>query len=69
MLLSRTGLPTNLAIIAVEPAIGLALLVGGAKGLIRRVEGVLQVLGVSALLLSPIIIPIAQLEANARVRT
>ncbi|MGF6972832.1 hypothetical protein QFZ94_001259 [Paraburkholderia sp. JPY465] len=39
MFLSRTGLPTNLATITLQLAIGLALLVGGAKGLIRGVEG------------------------------
>ncbi|MGF6267514.1 cation:H+ antiporter [Paraburkholderia youngii] len=59
MFLSRTGLPTNLATIALQLAIGLALLVGGAKGFIHGVEGVSHVLGVSALLLSLIIIPIA----------
>ncbi|MGF6267017.1 Ca2+/Na+ antiporter [Paraburkholderia youngii] len=59
MFLSRTGLPTNLATITLQLAIGLALLVGGAKGFIRGVEGVSQVLGVSALLLSLSIIPIA----------
>ncbi|WP_429586239.1 hypothetical protein [Paraburkholderia youngii] len=36
---SRTGLPTNLATITLQLAIGLALVVGGAKGLIRGVEG------------------------------
>lgn len=59
MFLSRTGLPTNLATIVLQLAMGLALLVGGAKGFIRGVQGVSQVLGISALLLSLIIIPIA----------
>jgi cation:H+ antiporter len=40
-------------------AIGLALLVGGAKGFIDGVQDVSHALGVSALLLSLIVIPIA----------
>ncbi|ONR76556.1 sodium:proton exchanger [Burkholderia cenocepacia] len=59
MLLSRIGLPTNLATIVLQLLIGVALLVGGAKGFIHGVEGVSHVLGVSALLLSLIIVPIA----------
>ena len=59
MFLSRTGLPTNLATIFMQLAIGLALLVGGAKGFIHGVQGVSHALGVSALLLSLIVIPIA----------
>ncbi len=59
MLLSRLGLPTNLLTIVAHLGIGLALLVGGTKGFIHGVEGVSQVLGISALLLSLIIIPIA----------
>ncbi|MGF6734635.1 hypothetical protein OKW50_006807 [Paraburkholderia youngii] len=39
MFLSRTGLPTKLATITLQLAIGLALPVGGAKGFIRGVEG------------------------------
>ncbi|MGF6483644.1 hypothetical protein [Paraburkholderia sp. JPY419] len=39
MFLSRTGLPTNLATITLQLAIGLAFPVGGAKGIIRGVEG------------------------------
>jgi cation:H+ antiporter len=59
LFVSRLGLPTSLATIVLQFAIGIALLVGGAKGFIHGVEGVSQVLGVSALLLSLIIIPIA----------
>ncbi|MFP3748094.1 sodium:calcium antiporter, partial [Achromobacter sp. SIMBA_011] len=57
--LSRTGLPTNLATIALQLAVGVALLVGGAKGFIHGVDGVSQLLGISPLLLSLIIVPIA----------
>jgi cation:H+ antiporter len=55
----RIGLPTNLATILLQLAIGLGLLVLGAKGFIHGIEGVSQVLGISALLLSLLIIPIA----------
>jgi cation:H+ antiporter len=59
MFLARTGIPTNLLTILIQLGIGLALLVLGAKGFISGVEGVSRLLGVSALLLSLIIIPIA----------
>lgn len=59
MFLSRLGLPTNLFTIVVQLAVGVALLVGGAKGFIHGVQGVSHMLGISALLLSLIIIPIA----------
>jgi len=59
MLLSRIGLPTNVATILLQLGIGLALLVFGAKGFINGVEGVSKLLHISALLLSLLIIPIA----------
>ncbi|WP_341317399.1 sodium:calcium antiporter [Paraburkholderia sp. IMGN_8] len=59
MFLARLGVPTNLLTILVQLAVGVALLVGGAKGFIHGVEGVSHALGISALLLSLIIIPIA----------
>ncbi|SAL75713.1 sodium/calcium exchanger membrane region [Caballeronia terrestris] len=59
LFVSKLGLPTSLATITLQFAIGIALLVGGAKGFIHGVEGVSEALGVSALLLSLIIIPIA----------
>ena len=59
MFLSRLGVPTNLATIALQLLLGVALLVGGAKGFIHGVEGVSHALGISALLLSLIIVPIA----------
>ena len=43
----------------VQLALGLILLVGGAKGFIFGIEEVSQVFGISALLLSLMIIPIA----------
>ncbi len=59
MLLARTGLPVNLATIALQLLGATALLVAGAKGFIGGVEGVSQALHVSPLLLSLLIIPIA----------
>ncbi|MCY1281761.1 K+-dependent Na+/Ca+ exchanger [compost metagenome] len=59
MYLSHTGLPTNGATILLQLLLGLALLVLGARGFIHGVEGVSNLLGISALLLSLLIIPIA----------
>ncbi len=59
MFLARFGLPTNLVTIVVQLGGGLALLVFGAKGFIHGVEGASEMLGISALLLSLLIIPIA----------
>ncbi len=59
MFLSKIGLPTNLFTILLQLGVGLALLVFGAKGFISGVEGASQLLGISALLLSLLIIPIA----------
>jgi len=59
MLLSRLGLPQNLLLIVVQLALGLGLLVAGAKGFIHGVEEAAPIIGISALLLSLMIIPIA----------
>ena len=59
MFLARLGLPENMPVILFQLALGLALLVGGAKGFIHGVEQASQLLGISALLLSLMIIPIA----------
>jgi cation:H+ antiporter len=59
MLLSRLGMPTTFATIAAQLALAIGLLVWGAEGFIHGVRGVSQALGVSALLLSLLIIPIA----------
>lgn len=59
MFLSRIGFRANLFTIVLQLGIGLALLVFGAKGFIHGVEGLSHLLGVSALLLSLLIIPIA----------
>lgn len=59
MLLTRLGLPYNLVVIVAQLAMGLALLIAGAKGFIQGVEQVAPIIGISALLLSLMIIPIA----------
>lgn len=59
MFLCRLGLPNHMALIIVQLLLGLVLLIIGAKGFIREVEGAAQLLGISALLLSLLIIPIA----------
>jgi cation:H+ antiporter len=59
MLLCRLGLPNNMIVILAQLALGLGLLVAGAKGFILGVEEASVLLGISALLLSLLIIPIA----------
>ncbi len=59
MSLARLGLPTNLATIIAQLAVGVVLLVFGAEGFIHGVDGVSRLLGISPLLLSLLIIPIA----------
>lgn len=59
MFLCRIGLPNHMVVIVFQLLLGLALLVGGAKGFIYGVEEAAHLLGISALLLSLLIIPIA----------
>jgi cation:H+ antiporter len=59
MMLCRIGLPNHLVVIFLQLALGLCLLLAGAKGFIMGVEEAAQLLGISALLLSLLIIPIA----------
>ena len=59
MFMCRLGLPQNMAVILLQLLLGLALLLGGAKGFINGVEEASHILGISALLLSLLIIPIA----------
>ncbi len=59
MFLCRLGLPNNMAVVIVQMLLGLVLLIIGAKGFINQVEGVAAIVGISALLLSLLIIPIA----------
>ena len=59
MMLCRLGLPQNMLIILVQLALGLGLLVAGAKGFINGVDEAARLLAISPLLLSLLIIPIA----------
>lgn len=59
MFLCRIGLPNNMVVIILQLACGLGLLVFGAHGFILGVEEGAKLLGISALLLSLLIIPIA----------
>jgi len=59
MFLCKIGLPNNMVVIVTQLVLGLALLVAGAKGFIMGVEEAATLLGISALLLSLLIIPIA----------
>jgi cation:H+ antiporter len=59
LFLARFGAPENITSTSIQLAAALALLIFGAKGFIDGVEGVSAHLGVSALLLSLLIIPIA----------
>lgn len=59
LLLTRLGLPENMFTILLQLGGGLGLLVFGAKGFIHGIEHVSELLGISALLLSLLIIPIA----------
>jgi cation:H+ antiporter len=59
MFLCRLGLPNNNVVIGIQLFLGLALLLAGAKGFINGVEEAASILGISALMLSLLIIPIA----------
>jgi cation:H+ antiporter len=59
MFLCKLGLPNNMIVIVVQLVLGVALLIAGAKGFIHGVEDAAQLIGISALLLSLLIIPIA----------
>jgi cation:H+ antiporter len=59
MFLCKLGLPINMVVIVFQLALGLGLLIAGATGFIHGVEEAAAILGISALLLSLLIIPIA----------
>ncbi len=59
MFLNKLGIPTNTATIVLQLLIGLVLLIAGAKGFINGVEATSEILNISALMLSLLIIPIA----------
>ena len=57
--LARVGLPENIVSIVAQLGIGLALIIVGAKGFVHGIEGVSAAIGVSALVLSLLIVPVA----------
>ena len=59
LFLSRAGLPTNFATILLQVLIGLATLVAGAKAFVFCVTGLSASIGISPLVLSLLIVPIA----------
>lgn len=59
MFLCKIGLPNNMIVIMIQLVLGVALLIAGAKGFINGVEAAAHIIGISALLLSLLIIPIA----------
>ncbi|MBK6744026.1 MAG: sodium:calcium antiporter [Hydrogenophilales bacterium] len=59
MFLTKIGLPTNWITIFLQLGMGLSLLVIGAKGFIHGIEQAAPLLGISALILSLLIVPIA----------
>lgn len=59
LFLSWARLPENLITILVQLVIGFALIVGGARGFVYGVEHIASLLGVSALALSLLIVPVA----------
>ncbi len=59
MFFCKLGLPHNMIVIVVQLVLGVALLIAGAKGFINGVEAAAHIIGISALLLSLLIIPIA----------
>jgi len=57
--LARIGLPENLVTIVLQLAIGLTLIVVGAHGFVAGIESLSAMIGVSALVLSLLIVPVA----------
>lgn len=59
MFLNKVGIPTNMPTIILQLLLGLGLLVAGAEGFIHGIQQAAPILGISALLLSLMIVPIA----------
>ena len=59
MLLSRLGIPVNFFSIFLQLIFGLALLIFGAKGFVNQIEIVASFIGISVLVLSIMVVPIA----------
>ncbi|NBO10299.1 MAG: sodium:calcium antiporter, partial [Methylophilaceae bacterium] len=59
MFICRLGLPNNMSVVMLQLLLGLAMLIGGAKGFISGIQQASELLGISPLLLSLLVIPIA----------
>jgi cation:H+ antiporter len=59
LLLTRLGLPENMVVISFQLLLGFGLLIAGAKGFIHGVEQAAPMIGITPLLLSLMIIPVA----------
>lgn len=59
LFLCKFGLPNNMLLIILQLLLGLVLLIYGAKGFINEVEDAATIIGISTLLLSLLVIPIA----------
>ena len=59
MFLCRLGLPNHMIVVMLQLLMGLGLLIAGAKGFISGIEGASELLGITPLLLSLLVIPIA----------
>lgn len=59
MFICRLGLPNNMAVVMLQLLIGLGLLIAGAKGFISGIEVASDLLGITPLLLSLLVIPIS----------
>jgi cation:H+ antiporter len=59
MFICCLGLPNNMAVVMLQLLIGLGLLIAGAKGFISGIEVASDLLGITPLLLSLLVIPIA----------
>lgn len=57
--LSYIRLPTNMVVIVAQLALGFGLIIVGAKGFVHGIESLSTLLGLSALVLSLLIIPVA----------
>jgi len=59
MYLCRAGLPDSNLVLGTQLVLGFLLLIGGAKGFVHAVHGLAGAIGMSPLLLSLLIIPVA----------
>ena len=58
-LLKVFGLREGMVVVLLQLALGLAMIIGGAHGFVHGIESLSEILGISALVLSLLIIPVA----------